>query len=1114
MKEMLRGRLLRVMTVLLAVVALSSGSTRLWAQEVVNVEKAGTLSSVLSADATEAKISGSINGTDIKYLRQLVNEKKLTSIDLSEARIVKGGDAYYETKKTENDVVGESMFMDCKKLRTIVLPATVTSIGTNAFAKSGLREVDIPNSVNRLGNDAFAYCNYLAKVVIGKRVSKMDQGVFYSSAVKNAYVKSTTPASVPSYLFSSKPTIHVYAEALDDYKQSAWKDCGTLVGDLDKTYPKEKDSTDIVNEKLYNYFDDAACTELKAEYRAMSDEELTAAFTQGGMPGYMVTIALKLKNESWKAYEKDFRIHSYNAYSDATYWNELMHSTGGSYMGNPTGIYSADSEPIYVFVNDDVPADATLYIAPSVENDIISSAKTGRKLVKGLNVIDGQMNAFYYILYTADTKSRTKTLSEWPDMKIHIEGGVVNGYYDLARHSDKDYVALLKASSYGRFTVKGAQSLFHFKTTTFKKVWPSSIDKSICWFDSLTVWQKELMGFCESVVKGERDKAPYNLSGGEAIFPIYYNNPNFAIEGEQSDAGWANSTSYRTSYNSADCVSSAFNVKRNDHDDWCAAHECGHNNQQTINLEGGTEVSNNLFSNVVRFLDGTVTSTGSSLSTIMGYYVDHTPYFIRDVNTQLRMYYQLYLYYHQAQKNTAFFPTLFRELRADPMVLWKNTNNSSLKFVRKVCEVAQEDLTDFFTVWGFFEPCTNLKVEDYGSHTMSVRQADINRTLAEIAKYPKKNREILFVEDRAQYVLTSGFLTTPGKKRRESEQVGQCGELGQFTDYLPENQQPGSYTYLQVDSLYSMHGTGGIGFVVLDKDDKMIYASNALNFCIPTSLGQDFSIYSIDADGTLHETSKSGEGKQMVQMEKAGTLADSLSTYVMHATISGPINGTDLKYIRQLISDESLVSLDLTNARIISGGTAYYQSNKTATNIVGDNSFYQLKKLMSINLPLGITKIGGNAFASSGLREIVIPDGVASIGGDAFAYCDQLSRVVIGSKVKTIAQGAFYSSPVKEAFVFPTTPPSVSAYLFSSNPVIHVHAKSLAAYKASAWNQYGTIVGDLDDYEDITTVPDILPDCEPAAAADAPIYDLMGRRVTTLQPGTLYIQNGKKFRID
>ena len=1105
---MVKGRISNLIAVLITVMLF--GASGIVAQTVVNVETAGTLSTLLEETETEVKITGPLNGTDIKYLRHMTVDKSLASIDLSEATIVAGGEAYVDTKKTEDNVIGENMFKDCKKLKTISLPATTSFIGTNAFCKSGLREIDIPNSVNRLGNDAFAYCSALAKVVIGNRVAKYEQGVFYSSPVKNAYVKRLVPTSTSAYMFSSNPTIHVYAEALEEYKQSAWDDCGTLVGDLDEIYPKEKDSTDVAKELVGNYFVDAACTQLKPEYLAMSDEELTNVFTEGGMPMFMVEIALKVKNDSWKKYEKDFRIHSYNAYSDAAYWNSLLMSTGGSYMGNPTGIYSADNNPMFVFVDQDVPADATLYFAACVDNEIVSNAKYGQKLTKGLNVLEGTKDALYYIVYTADTKSRTKKLSEWPDITIHIEGGVVNGYYELSRHSDKDYAAILKAATHERFTVKGDESLFNFKTATYRKIWPSSIDKCICWFDSLTVWQKELMGFCESVASGQRAAAPHCLTGGEAIFPIYYNNPNFAIEGESGDAGWANSTSFRTSYNSADCVASAFNVKSTSHDDWCAGHECGHNNQKTINLEGGTEVSNNLFSNVGRYLTGNVTSSGLPLSTTMNDYVDHVPYFVRNISSSLRMYYQLYLYYHQAQKNTDFYPNLFKALREDPLELWKNSNNSNLKFVRKVCEVAQEDLTDFFAAWGFFEPFTNKKIDDYGSHTLTVRQADINRTLAEISKYPK-NRQILFVEDRADYVLTSGFAATAGKKRRESDQVGQCGDLGQFTDYLPGAAKPSSYTYLQADSLFSMTGTGGVGFIMLDKDDKMLFASNALNFCIPSRIEGEYTIYSVDADGTLHEVTKAGEGKQTVYVEKAGTLADTLTTDAIQATISGSLNGTDIKYLRTLIGEEKLAAIDLTDANIVAGGSSYYQSNRTALNTMGNDAFSGFRQLISIRLPLSITKIGTNVFSKSGLREIIIPDGVTSIGGDAFAYCDQLSRVVIGSKVKSMGQGVFYSSPVKEAFVFPTTPPSNGAYLFSSKPIIHVYASSLNAYKKSSWAEYGTLVGDLDDYEDVTAIDVIQEDVQPVVTEDAPYFDLFGRQVKEPQAGSIYIRNGKKI---
>ena len=149
---------------------------------------------------------------------------------------------------------------------------------------------------------------------------------------------------------------------------------------------------------------------------------------------------------------------------------------------------------------------------------------------------------------------------------------------------------------------------------------------------------------CESVASGKKAGAPWFLTGGEAIYPLYYNNPNFAIEGEESDAGYANSSTYRTSYNSLTCIRNCLDATNPEMDDWCAGHECGHNNQRTINLEGCGESSNNLFSNYVRYLDGLVTSNGSPLSTVMGEFARKEPFYLRNVDSKLRMYWNLYLY--------------------------------------------------------------------------------------------------------------------------------------------------------------------------------------------------------------------------------------------------------------------------------------------------------------------------------------------------------------------------------------------------------------------------------------------------------------------------------------
>ena len=873
---------------------------------------------------------------------------------------------------------------------------------------------------------------------------------------------------------------------------------------MERTYPKEEDPNEVAKTLCGNYFEDVACTQLKPEYQAMSDEELTAALTEVKMPELMISTALKVKNASWAKYEQDFRIHSYKAYSDATYWNNKMMSSGGSYMGNPTGIYAKnDGDELFVFVDSDIPSDATLYFAGCVENDLIYNAQTGTRLVKGLNVIEGVKDALYYIVYTADTKSMKKTLDQWPDMKIHIEGGVVNGYYDVSRHSDADYQAILKAATHKRFTVRGGHSLFNLKTASYKTVFPKSVDKSICWFDSVAVWEKELMGMCESVASGKKAGYPWYLTGGEAIYPIYYNNPNFAIEGEPEDAGYANSTPYRTSYNGIDCIKNCLNALNPKMDDWCAGHECGHNNQQAINLEGCTEASNNVFSNLVRYLDGLNTSGGSTLSTVMAEYARHEPFYFRDVNSRLRFFWNFYLYYHLGQKNTSFYPELFKALRKDPLVNYNtaNNNNGGLKFVRKVCEIAQEDLTDFFEIWGFFEPIKRTTIEDYGSHPIVVTQATINSTKANIAKYEKKNREIIFVEDRADYVLSTGFLQAAGKKRNDSDLVGQCGELGQFTSYWPGGCAPSEYVYYQSDSLYAIEGEGGLGFLMLDAENNIKYASNSKNLCIPSSIGQDFTIYSYDADGSLHEVPLAGSGTVYVTLTSAGTLKSKLeNNQAIKLIVSGPINTTDLTYMKQLVSKENLQAIDLEKT--------------TRITSIAASAFSGIKKLVAINLPTTLTSIGSNAFSNSGLRSVTIPDKVTSVGGDAFAYCGNLTSVVVGEKVRSMDQGVFYSSAVKEAYFKPLTPPTlngVSDYLFSGkNRTIHVYSNALSKYKAAGWDRFGTLVGDLENCEVVTPV--VAPMAEKKTIMEnAPIYNLQGMRVVELQPGTIYIQHGKKF---
>ena len=1099
---------------LFVVVVLCFTSTCLWAVTEVNVETAGTLSTLLSNPDKEVKVTGVINGTDIKYIRELVTAGTVTKLDWSGVRIVAGGVAYYESYTTQNDIIGEKMFYNCSKLQAMVLPSTITSVKNAAFSGTGLKSIDIPNSVRSIGEDAFAYCGSLATVVIGKKVTTLSKGTFYSSPVSKAYVKPMNPPTVGPYLFSSNPTVYVYREALADYKASSWKEFyGSISGTLERYYPKEPDEDDVLNELCAGFFEDAACTVLKAEYQSMSDEELTSAFTEAGMPEDMVGIALKIKNNSWTTYEQEFRIHSYKAYSDANYWNEKLWVRCASYMGNPTGIYCQNSDPLYVFVDEDVPEDATLYFAGLGIDNMFTNAKTGQKLKKGLNIIDGEADKLYYVLYTADTQSMTKRLEEWPEIKIHIEGGKVDGYFDASRHTDTDYRKLLNAAANSTFVCKGKHSVMNIRTSVLKQTYPSKIAKAVECLDSLSVWEKDLSGMTEAVVNGEKAGAPFYLTGGDAFYPGYFNNPTYVDN--DSPGSVAHSTEYGI-HISLDASKTFLNPYASNYDENGTAHEFGHQMQYPILLCGFTEGTNDLFSNYCRFHVGHRITSGNPLSTTMQEFAKRTPFNIRNVNNScLRLFFSLYLYYHQAQKNTSFFPELFKALRADRLKSMGspiNNNESNLKFVRKVCEVALEDLTDFFTVYGFFEPTNNLYVEDYGDHLVTTKQADIDNTKAQIAQYPVKNREIIFIEDRVESLPTTSFVTTAGQKR-----IGQddnyWGNVGQFTSYLPGACEPSSYVYYRSDSLYSMVGTGGVGFLMLDADGTIKYAANANDICIPTSIGRDFTIYSVDADGSLHEVPMAGSGTETVELSAPGKLETTLENeYVIKLIVKGRIHGKDIKYMRQLITENHLQSINLEQAQIVSSSIAYYQNYRTTANVMGDYAFQGFSKLASMTLPLTITQIGTNAFSSSGLKTIEIPDKVTSIGEDAFAYCNQLKTVLLGKGVKSLSKGTFYGSPVKDVYVMPLTPPSVSSYLFSSNPTIHVYASALSKYQASDWANYGTIVGDLTDdivdgMEDLREYSEY---SEHSESSDA-TYDLMGRKVTTLRPETIYIRNGKKF---
>ena len=156
-----------------------------------------------------------------------------------------------------------------------------------------------------------------------------------------------------------------------------------------------------------------------------------------------------------------------------------------------------------------------------------------------------------------------------------------------------------------------------------------------------------------------------------------------------------------------------------------------------------------------------------------------------------------------------------------------------------------------------------------------------------------------------------------------------------------------------------------------------------------------------------------------IKLDKAGTLPDKIGSSkkykITNLKIVGEINNTDWRLIRDMAgmvnghaSKGSLSVLDLSEAKIVSGGGSYYGYYSHHNDSIGEYAFSGCSGLTRIILPSGVTSIGEGAFEScSGLTSITLPSGVTSIGEGAFESCSGLTSITLPSGVTSIGKCAF-----------------------------------------------------------------------------------------------------------
>ena len=224
-------------------IALTLFCTASFAQTMVTLDKAGELSKKIKPaekfTITSLIVSGSINSDDVRFLREMAGrdmdgyetDGKLSSLDLSDAKIVTGGGNYYKVKRglstkyyniKENDVVDSHMFYNCRSLTSLKLPKTVKKIEQYAmqYCKS-LQKCTLPENLSEINDKAFANTS-LSEVTFPASLTSIKYKAF--SECSNLKTLRFTSPSVPTFgqdVFencSKLEKVYVPKASLNEYK--------------------------------------------------------------------------------------------------------------------------------------------------------------------------------------------------------------------------------------------------------------------------------------------------------------------------------------------------------------------------------------------------------------------------------------------------------------------------------------------------------------------------------------------------------------------------------------------------------------------------------------------------------------------------------------------------------------------------------------------------------------------------------------------------------------------------------------------------------------------------------------------------------------------------------
>ena len=245
-----KGLLLTAVFMLLGCLSIQAANDDLITKQItIKLDKAGTLSDRIASSKkykiTNLKIVGEINGTDWNMIREMAGrnyqesstEGNLSVLDLSEAKIVAGGDYYYYDNLfnnkvyTSNDEIGEYAFAYCSGLTSLTLPVGITSIGEFAFSGcSGLTSLTLPAGITSIGEYAFYGCSGLTSLNLPAGITEIGESTFSdcSGLTSLTLPDGITSIGISAFAYCSGLTSLNLPAGITSINYGAFLDCSGL----------------------------------------------------------------------------------------------------------------------------------------------------------------------------------------------------------------------------------------------------------------------------------------------------------------------------------------------------------------------------------------------------------------------------------------------------------------------------------------------------------------------------------------------------------------------------------------------------------------------------------------------------------------------------------------------------------------------------------------------------------------------------------------------------------------------------------------------------------------------------------------------------------------------